>query len=66
MNVVLFYSSVYDASTGRNTTYKQSSHRVTPTSGLVELQSDVSIEAEAEVVVEHIQRQLRTQGDILT
>lgn len=31
-----------------------------PTSGLVELQGDVSVEAQAEVVVEHVQRQLRS------
>lgn len=30
----------------------------------MELQGDVSIEAEAEVVVEHVQRQLRTQENI--
>lgn len=35
--------------------------RFVQTSGLVELQGDVSIEAQAEVVVEHIQGQLRTQ-----
>lgn len=32
-----------------------------PTSGLVELQGDVSVEAQAEVVVEHIQGQLGRQ-----
>lgn len=37
------------------------SRRVKRTSGLVELQGDVSVEAQAEVVVEHIQRQLRRQ-----
>lgn len=37
------------------------SEKVWPTSGLVELQGDVSVEAQAEVVVEHIQRQLRKQ-----
>lgn len=39
----------------------EKSEKVRPTSGLVELQGDVSVEAQAEVVVEHIQRQLRRQ-----
>lgn len=35
-----------------------------PTSGLVELQGDVSVEAQAEVVVEHIQGQLGRQEKV--
>lgn len=35
-----------------------------PTSGLVELQGDVRVEAQAEVVVEHIQGQLRRQEKV--
>lgn len=41
--------------------WKKTLKEASPTSGLVELQGDVSIEAQAEVVVEHVQRQLRRQ-----
>lgn len=46
---------------GRARRGKETSAAVWPTSGLVELQGDVSVEAQAEVVVEHVEGQLRRQ-----
>lgn len=48
----------------RGEVWNHKSETVRPTSGLVELQGDVSVEAQAEVVVEHIQRQLRRQEKV--